>query len=493
MKKYLDEALTEYGKSDMYPFHMPGHKRRILGEWRPEEIDITEIDGFDNLHHAEGIIREGQERLAELAGAEESFYLVNGSSGGILAAICGCVRRGDRILIGRNCHKAVYHAVFLMGLRAEYLYPEPSAFGIQGSIAPEQVRKKLKEFPDAAAVVIPSPTYDGVVSDIASVAAAVHEREIPLIVDEAHGAHFGFSGEFPAKALALGADLCIESLHKTLPSYTQTAVLHMRKGNFDPERVKRYLGIFQTSSPSYVFMAGMDRCVRMLQRDRAVYEKQETRKNSLFGSYEHRLRKFYERCESLQRVQVYPWFPIKDAGRGMEAGIWAKDNSKILISAQEAGMDGQQLYDRLREQYHLQMEMASGHYVTALTSLMDTEEGFERLYRALREMDEEAVGKPEVRRDAEAVLPGLYSPREKKLELAEAMEAEMDVRLWERAEGCISAEFVYLYPPGIPIVAPGELLTGQVIRLIADCRRRGLQVQGMQDMKGETIRIVSRR
>ena len=197
MEHHLDQKLAAYAASDIYPFHMPGHKRQRLGDWRPEEIDITEIDGFDNLHHAEGIIKEGQERLAGLAGADESFYLVNGSTCGLLAAICGCVKKGDRILVGRNCHKAVYHAAYLMELRVEYLYPKATDFGIQGSVLPGQVKERLRQFPDTAAVVITSPTYDGIVSDIAAIARLVHEKGIPLIVDEAHGAHFGFSDGFP--------------------------------------------------------------------------------------------------------------------------------------------------------------------------------------------------------------------------------------------------------------------------------------------------------
>ena len=514
MKNYLDQALIEYGKSDIYPFHMPGHKRQKLGNWSPEEIDITEIEGFDNLHHAEGILLEGQRRLAELSGADESFYLVNGSTGGLLAAICGCVRRGDRILIGRNCHKAVYHASYLMGLRTEYLYPEAASFGIQGSVTLEQVKKKLEQFPDTAAVVITSPTYDGIVSDIASLAGIVHEREIPLIVDEAHGAHFGYSDGFPEKAVRLGADLCIESLHKTLPSYTQTAALHIKrtgigeKYRFDPERVKRYLGIYQSSSPSYIFMAGMDRCVRMLQQDAKVYADAETRQNSLFGKFELRLEQFYKECGRLQYVQVYPRFSEADRGRKTEEGIWAKDNSKILISAQRAGMDGQQLYDLLLEKYHLQMEMASGHYATALTSIMDTDEGFARLSRALAELDREEAERRKRLQQEKADLTGqeeqngfredcsppvpveLYQPRKKEMELSDAVGAETSEILLEQAAGHVSAEFIYLYPPGIPIIAPGELLTEQVISQIQDCQRRGLQVQGMRDQEGRMVQVA---
>ncbi len=616
MCQYLDKELLEYSRSDYYPFHMPGHKRQRMGDFRPEEIDITEIEGFDNLHHAEGILKEGQERLARLFGADESFYLVNGSTAGLLSAICGCIRKGDRILIGRNCHKAVYHAANLMEAKVEYLYPEPTEFGIQGSIAPEQVKHKLEEYPDARAVVVTSPTYDGIVSDIRTIADIVHGYGIPLIVDEAHGAHFGFSEGFPQKAIALGADLCVESLHKTLPSYTQTAVLHMmrkrsgrisedafasgengnvstsvimrgelsesvKKGKtseplggywFEPARVKRYLGIFQSSSPSYVLMAGIDRCVRMVEENVKRY----TRAESLFDQFERGLQRFYEACKKFRFVEVFHYVPVcgdicegikrrragqndcnsecgteisgKSGQDGFEekcveniGGIFSKDNSKILISAEAAGLHGQQLYDLLLEKYHLQMEMASGHYVTALTSIMDTEEGFRRLYEALLEIDRQVSGHAEADcsgisstgeseecsgeladspksrsvmresfiyvaqngRETVANAPEvlstegdltplrLYCCREKRMELAEAMDADQEAVPLTESEGKISGDFVWLYPPGIPILVPGETITGEVLELLALCRERRMQVQGMQDPSGENIQVVA--
>mgnify|MGYP000120800850 FL=1 len=193
--EYLDEKLLAYSQTDAYPFHMPGHKRQSMGNWTGEAIDITEITGFDNLHHAEGILQEAQCRAAETFGADETFFLINGSTAGLLSAICGTVRRGGRLLMARNCHKAVYHAVYLMELKTAYLYPEQTDFGIQGSISPEQVRDMLEQYPDTEAVLLTSPTYDGVVSDIAAIAALAHEKGVPLIVDEAHGAHFGFRSE----------------------------------------------------------------------------------------------------------------------------------------------------------------------------------------------------------------------------------------------------------------------------------------------------------
>lgn len=531
MRKYLDEALAEYSRSDYYPFHMPGHKRQRLGDFVPEEIDVTEIDGFDDLHHAEGILKEGQERLAALFGADESFYLINGSTAGILAAVCGCMKKGGRLLIGRNCHKSVYHAAYLMEARLEYLYPEPTAFGIQGSVAPEQVKERLNSLSDIQAVVVTSPTYDGVVSDIAAIAAIVHAYGIPLIVDGAHGAHFGFSELFPQKAIALGADLCVESLHKTLPACTQSAALHMKRTapafvtdacpapvsevnrkektaepvrgyRFEPERVRRYLDIFQSSSPSYVLMAGMDRCVRLLEADVKKYRCGNQRGSSRFGAFEEKLRRFYDNCGDFQRVRVFPsaYFsrtedgcpcnPVKEGrvnpdfgrkrteGTDETTGIFVRDPSKILISAEAAGFSGQQLYELLLEKYHLQMEMASGHYVCAITTIMDTEEGFRRLFTALREIDREA-GNRAAERLGSITPPELYLPQRKVMEIAQATDAEKTPVPLREAEGRVSGAFLYLYPPGIPILVPGEEITKEVMEIIRDCTERGLRVQGL--------------
>lgn len=234
----LLKRLKEYGDSDFYPFHMPGHKRQyrdpFLSEFpNPFSIDITEINGFDNLHHPEGILKDSMEWAAEIYGSDKTYYLVNGSSCGILSAISATVDSRGTILMSRNCHKSAFHGVFLNQLNAKYIYPQfISEMGLQGGILAEDVEGLLKKYPDIDAVLVVSPTYDGVVSDIKAIAQVVHRFGVPLIVDEAHGAHFSFgkNNGFPVSALDLGADIVIQSLHKTLPSLTQTALLHARKG-----------------------------------------------------------------------------------------------------------------------------------------------------------------------------------------------------------------------------------------------------------------------
>ena len=266
----LYDKLTEYKKSDYYPYHMPGHKRNMNGRPFQEyyELDITEIDGFDNLHQAEGILREVEKRANQMYGADDTFLLVNGSTCGILSAISATAETGGKILIARNCHKSVYHGAYLRNLEVQYIYPKVSEqFGIALGTNPEDVEEKLKADNDISAVIITSPTYEGVVSDIEKIAKIVHKYHVPLIVDEAHGAHLGFSKDFPQNAVANGADIVIHSLHKTLPSPTQTALLHVSGKLIDREKLKRFLGIYQSSSPSYPLMAGMELCLDILEEE----------------------------------------------------------------------------------------------------------------------------------------------------------------------------------------------------------------------------------
>jgi len=255
----LYSKLMAYGNSDVYPFHMPGHKRnKKFDEFY--KMDITEIEGFDNLHHPESIILEAEQRAAHLFGAEETFFLVNGSTSGILAAISSISKEGSTVLVARNSHKSVYHGIYLNNLKVTYLIPDViEEFDINGGIDPEEVRICMEHNKEIAGVIITSPTYDGVVSDIRKIADIVHEYGIPLIVDEAHGAHFPLWDEAPESAISCGADMVIHSLHKTLPSLTQTALLHVNGNIVDRDKIRRFLGIYQSSSPSYVLMASIDR------------------------------------------------------------------------------------------------------------------------------------------------------------------------------------------------------------------------------------------
>lgn len=463
------ELLKEYGESDAYPFHMPGHKRQTDWLGDPFAIDITEIDGFDNLHHAEGIIKEAQECLAALRGSKEAHFLVNGSTCGILSAVSACTEPGGELIMARNCHKAVYHAAYLRDLQPVYLYPEQEKrYGLNGGLDPEKLNRLLLEHPKVRAVVITSPTYDGIVSDVEGLAAAAHRHGIPLIVDEAHGAHFGFHGYFPISAVSAGADIVIQSFHKTLPSLTQTAVLFVNGSLVETKRLERFLGIYQTSSPSYIFMAVLDRCVRQLSEEGPA----------LFEDFSKRLAEFRREAEKLKNIRI--------PGRELigSAHIADVDLSKLVLSVKGI-TGGADLSGLLRENYGLELEMAAGSYALALTSFMDTEEGFERLLTALKELDKDFCG-----RTAEWTVPDSVLENEGVCRLSQAWDGAFEEIELTESEGRISAEFLYLYPPGIPLIVPGERISRELLQRTESYRRGGLLLQGSADYSGRKIRAV---
>nr|WP_304055096.1 aminotransferase class I/II-fold pyridoxal phosphate-dependent enzyme [Enterocloster clostridioformis] len=509
-EELLINRLAAYAGSDMYPFHMPGHKRMpgpMDSFANPFTVDITEIDGFDNLHHPEGILRDSMRWAADVYGADQTYYLINGSTSGILAAVCGTVPRGGRILVSRNCHKSVYHGIYLNQLKTSYVYPQEIAgLGIQGGITAEDVDRMLKRYMDTQAVLIVCPTYDGIVSDIEAISQIVHRAGLPLIVDEAHGAHFRYDAMFPVSALDLGADVVIQSVHKTLPSLTQTALLHIKCNRpdggcyADRERIDRYIHMVQSSSPSYVLMASIENSIyQMEQMDMAPYGK--------------RLRGLRQRLGRMNHLR------LADTGLIGQAGIRDLDISKIVVSTRGTylpsvgngltGFTGAQLDDILRREYHLEMEMCGADYVTAITTAMDSEEGLERLGDALvridarltddgsnarRENGSGPVMAPDCKTGQESVQKcSVYSMRcDTAMSVGEAMDGKIKSINLEDSPGCISGEFVYIYPPGIPIVAPGEWISRPILEVILEYRNKGLPVQGPMDQSLRTIRIVQK-
>ncbi len=459
----LSQKLYEYAKSDMYPFHMPGHKRVSLEQWSPYEMDITEIDGFDNLHQPREILLEEQKKAAKIYGSKECFYLINGSTCGILAAISSTVKIGGKILVARNCHKSVYNAIFLRQLEVVYAYPEVTAMGLSGQIKAETIEELLMKNPDVEAVLITSPTYDGMISDIESISKIVHKYEIPLIVDGAHGAHLGFIKEFPENPIKMGADIVIESVHKTLPAFTQTALLHVCSNRVPAKEVKKYLGIYESSSPSYILMAGIGRCMDYLE-ERGIEDLQRLAEN---------LDNFYKQTQNLKNIKVLKKEDFT------KIDLYDFDKSKILIFSTKQGVSGSRLYQILLEKYHLQMEMVSGQYVIALCSVMDTTEGLQRLAHALEEMDHSNIFQDT--NDVTLEKTNIYCKKKQFLPIYKAEEMKKTEIRFEEAVGKISGEYLYLYPPGIPFLVPGEEITKNLIGDIITCQEKGLVIEGLPD------------
>lgn len=472
----LFEKLSAYGAADYYPYHMPGHKRRLKTDTMRElaQIDITEIDGFDNLHDAQGILKRIQEEAAAAYGAEESFFLVNGSTAGILSAISTAVSPGGKILMVRGAHKSAYHAAYLRDLQIAYLWPGVHPlFGCNLPATAKEVEEALQQTPDVQAVFIVSPTYEGLAADVKSIAEAAHKRNIPLIVDEAHGAHLGFDGRWPESSVKQGADLVIQSLHKTLPAPTQTAILHVNGKLVDRCRLRRFLGIYQTSSPSYIFMAAMEDAIATTSANR----------EKLFGDFWEYWKGMTESLSACRNLIF-----LKEEN---------SDPGKLAVMDKTGFLDGEQLYEMLLHKYHLQPEMAAGRYVLAMFTIGDTKEGYERLTKALLEIDEyitaerkqqtqEKLMEREGNRMADAVTPVCIQKKTQAvIGIGRAWDTPKEWVLLKDAEGKTAGEYVNLYPPGSPIIVPGEIFTKDILTEIAAYRQQGFHVQGVKEIEDD--------
>lgn len=492
MEQPILDRLTAYQKEGCYPWHMPGHKRRLYTIFPrviadPFSIDVTEVEGLDDFHHPEGIIREAWERAAMVYGSHKSYYLVNGTTGGILAAVSCVCRLGDCILVARNCHKSVYNAVRLLRLKPVYIMPEwLGEWDMFGGIAADMVEEAVDDHPEAKALVLVSPTYEGVASDIKKIAEITHRAGIPLIVDAAHGAHFEYmqakvgsrsSSEHqgsPMPAIRLGADLVVESLHKTLPAMTQCAILHENSGLIDRARLEEYLSIYQSSSPSYVFMTSIEACI----------EKMDQERNRRFAVYQELLEEYRKRLGRLSHIHLM---------EQQDFGQWAfgYDEGKLVFSVKKCGLQqgdhvvsftGTMLADILHRKYRQMVEMAGGSYVIAMTSVADSKEAFDALSQSLEAIDRQLTDYGET---ADTILYG--SLPEYRMDIAEAMDAEKSMVSFKEAAGRVSGAFLYAYPPGIPIIAPGEVVSTEILGEIERAKEKGLNLKGISGKEEITV------
>lgn len=453
----LYEKLKALSESEMYPFHMPGHKRRLY-KGEPYSIDITEISGFDNLHMPSGLLAELQGKLSSFYNAKESFLLVGGSTCGIMAAIISACPFGGSIIAARNCHRSVYKAIELYNLQPVWIYPETEPYtGICGEITAESVRAAIAQNPSASLVVITSPTYEGVISDAAMIASVCHEHGIPLLCDMAHGAHLPLMKEYPH---AFGADIAITSLHKTLPCLTQTACACIYSDRADRAAFAAALEAFETSSPSYVLMSSADRLASLLESDG----------DRLSGEYLRRLDDFRTSTSRLEKLRLFS--PER----------WSIDKGKLVIDCSRASVSGAELFALLRDTYGLECEMASARYVTAMTSICDDDEGFARLADALVRADGEVsciCPKPMPEMPHAVIKTTAYQASRNKEHILLPL---------NEAKGRTSGSYAFAYPPGIPIIAPGEEITEDAVRLIEYISESGTEIH--TDCGGGLIRAI---
>ncbi len=464
----LYEDLIKYKNEGPYPFCMPGHKRNP--EFLPGEIvDITEVEGFDDLHDPKGIIRECEKKAAHLYDDSETFFMVNGSTAGILAAIMAVKGKNGKYLAARNCHKSVYNGICLAGAPVSYIYPErDKKYGYLKAVDPAEVEKILGEGAGPSedrirekyyGVIVTSPTYDGVVSDIKAIGDICHKYKVPLIVDEAHGAHFGMDERLPGTSAGIG-DIVIHSLHKTLPALNQTALIHVSGDLVDRDRLRYYLSVFQTSSPSYPLMASMDSCMELL-RD----------KDRIKGLYN----RLFSNIDRLKEA-------LQDTGFSI---INTDDATRLLLGEKDGRPVGRLLQTILRKE-GIEPEMATDKYVVLISTLCDTDRGFDILIKACKKAEEELGNMPLPEPAPSGPLPGTISVFS--MSDAEGSGAKSFIPV-EDSLGSIAAGPVFAYPPGIPLVTSGEVITEDIIKEIDHLRKADIDLKGLRDGKISVLRM----
>ncbi|MGN0501911.1 MAG: aminotransferase class I/II-fold pyridoxal phosphate-dependent enzyme [Ruminococcus sp.] len=463
----LYDKLKSYNESGIYPFHMPGHKRNDVANdgLLPYSIDLTEIDGFDNLHNACGCIREVENKAENLYCVNHAFLLVNGATGGILSSIRAMTNFGDKIIVARNCHKSVYNAIELCGLNPEYILPDyDEKYGVFTSVSPQKLELLLTKNPETKLVIITSSTYEGVVSDIKSISDICHRYGAMLFVDEAHGAHFPFSEKFPSEAVKCGADVAVVSLHKTLPSLTQTALLISDNSELS-EKLQENLSVFETSSPSYILMSAIEKCLDFISDNKADFE-----------AYTNRLLDFYNDTKSLKKLSIL----YND--KSFLENCFDYDFGKILISTARTNISGTELAKILREKYKIEMEMSYTDYLIAMTSVCDTDEGFSRLKKALFEIDNSLTKKEKTNDKYNfSEIP------ERSFNSFQKNNFNSEKILLKKAQGRVSLEYIWAYPPGIPLIVPGEVITDKLINRINILIENNIQINSTKNYMPDYI------
>ncbi len=514
------DALLHYREAGRASFHVPGHKNGQL--YRQDErarllqdvmsIDVTEVTGMDDLHHPEEMILEAQQLAADCFGAEESFFLVGGSTAGNLALILTvCSQPGDILLVQRNVHKSVLHGLMLAGARAVFMEPYIDPISQLASAPVDStIRSALAAYPEAKGVLITVPNYYGMGLDVAAIAEVCHQMGVPLLVDEAHGAHYGLHPQLPASALASGADGVVQSTHKMLSAMTMGAMLHIQGERIDRELLRQRLAMLQSSSPSYPIMASLDLARRYVHvhREQAFQEGMEA------------IRVFHEGWAGLTRfgllepvnvnstVSVPPGWAIETEVQGLEPlldsipGYSTQDPFKVVIYDRHGVWSGYQLQEKLEQQGCIP-EMSTERYVVLLFTLASVKEDAERLLQALEVLETESTlplhvnvgGKGIPKKDHEVStwnnLRVLNYSQPIQFHLQPPRKEQVESVSLELCSGRVAAEMVIPYPPGIPLLYPGETIQAETVERLMKLQNAGAKCQGVADPSMRTIRVFS--
>ena len=472
----LMEGLRIYTEEGNARFHMPGHRNEEALEeimylsQHLYDFDVTEVRGTDNLHYPEEIIKESQKLLAEAMGAQESLYCVNGSTASNYSMIFGLLKRQDQVLIQRNCHQSIYNAMALLDLDPVFLMPDfLEEFEIPATVSLEEIRKRHEAHREAKAVILTSPTYHGSLADIKAIATYCRENGLYLLVDEAHGAHFPFSSLLPASALQQGAHASSVSFHKTLPCLTQGSVLNLSSFLTDSERsrIRHYHRIFQTSSPSYPLLASMEMARYLMEKDG----------ERLYAELLENIRELKKILSGIPGLRVY---------EGSDINL--QDGTRLVISTPLQGtvVDG-----LLRRDFRIQCEMTEERNLIFILSPYDRKEDLLRIGTSLREIYESRRAQWEDPAKKTTVLPESYGalPKRRYSE-GEVLFLEQEEVDLHSALNRVSMERVIPYPPGVPLLLPGEVISSEILDNLLRLKDKGANILKSRTGQKGTISVL---
>lgn len=457
-KRPIYDALK---KLDSYPFHMPGHKRNpeFIKEFCEfMYLDFTEIEETDNMHNPQDIIKHSMDLVSETFGTEHSYFLVNGSSCGILATILAHLKDGDYILVPRNCHISVYNGIMLSGAIPVYINPIIKN-GIPCGIDLKILEIAINKSPNIKACIITSPTYEGLISDIESISQLLHKYGILLIVDEAHGASFKFSDKLPKTALECGADISIQSFHKTLPSLTQCAVLHTRGNLVNKPLLEKFLTVVQTTSPSYVFMLSIEYASSYMYNNRDKFE-----------SYLSNLLEIRKELKKLHKIKILD-IDFLENTYTIDFDI---TRLTFFINSDK---NGKQISDMLSEK-GVKLEMYAENHIIGISTICDTTDGLEHFKNTLIEIDKNIKFvnlKESLENDNQIAIS--------ECNLRDIFHKKRILLPLECSIGRVCSEFIVPYPPGVPILMAGEIITSSIIAKIEIMIKNNIEILGIIDNK----------
>lgn len=471
----LMEAMEEYLHNRIVRFDVPGHKG---GRGTPElteflgskclKLDVNSMKCLDNLCHPVSVIKDAQKIAAEAFGAENAFFVINGATGGVQAMVMSVCKRGDKLIMPRNVHRSAINALVVNGAVPVYVDPDINhELGIPLGMKPEDVERAIEDNPDAKAVLVNNPTYYGVCTDLKKIVEIAHKHGMYVLVDEAHGTHFYFGDNMPITAMAAGADFASVSIHKTGGSLTQSAILLCGK-SVNADYVRQILNLTQTTSASYLLMVSLD----IARRNLALNGREIYKGVTDFCSYAR---------QEINNIGGYYAYG-KEITNG--ASCFDFDPTKLSVHTRETGLAGIEVYDILRDEYDIQIEFGDIGNILAIIAPGDRALEVERLISALQEI------KRHYGKDTIGMLENEYIPPKVVMPPQEAFYAPKESVMIKDAKGRICSEFVMCYPPGIPILAPGEMITDDIIRHILYSKEKGCFMTGTQDMNVERIQTV---